>query len=344
VFSRNSNQPGATHVMRFSFCVDTSPSRRAFTRLLIWPSAVISAVVLLAACGCQQRDATVQDPEFDEDQWIYEPPANLYPTDSRRVPDARQPEGRVGLDQIELVDLNLVLRKVAFDRPVNGRTSLFVAATETSNAMFAAYLVETSQMRDDTRLQDFVRRLDKSGVSSTGAPLVWIRNPDALWRKGIFPEGLDNHPVSFITVGDAIAFCEWLNRRYDIAGEFRLPTDREWLAAAYGLDRNYPWGNDPLDFASATTATVDSELALATPDGLLWMWGNVSELVLTDSNGYGGKIEDFRDPIITQWLGPHFADRDGSPRQDYWGYTHSKSSRADTWGFRVVFVPANVEL
>jgi hypothetical protein len=73
------------------------------------------------------------------------------------------------------------------------------------------------------------------------------------------------------------------------------------------------------------------------------MWGNVSELVLTDSDGNGGPIEDFRDPMITRWLGPHFADDRCDPREDSWGCTHPNIGRADTWRFRIVYVPTEPE-
>jgi hypothetical protein len=74
------------------------------------------------------------------------------------------------------------------------------------------------------------------------------------------------------------------------------------------------------------------------------MWGNVSELVLSESNGYGGKIPDKDSPWITKWLGTSYEDKTirghtAQPRQDHWGYTHSAISRSDDWGFRIVFVP-----
>jgi hypothetical protein len=74
------------------------------------------------------------------------------------------------------------------------------------------------------------------------------------------------------------------------------------------------------------------------------MWGNVSELILSNSDGYGGQIKDKYDPWICQWLGTSFKEdviqgKGAQPRQDYWGDTHSLSSRSDEWGFRFVFVP-----
>ena len=179
---------------------------------------------------------------------------------------------------------------------------------------------------------------------STGSPSIDIHRKSALWRRGISPSGEDTHPVTFITVGQATSFCEWLNARYGIAGTFRLPTEEEWLFAAYGAERKFPWGDDVREWTGKSTEPVRTRPQLRTPDGLYGMWGNVSEFVLSPWNGYGGKTADKYSPFITQWLGTSYHDekirgRATQPRQDYWGYTHSLESRSDTWGFRVVFVP-----
>jgi hypothetical protein len=265
---------------------------------------------------------------------------NLYSQEKPKFPatEKQSPEILIGEEKIELLDLNLLLRKIALDPPIDGQAFLYFSETEITNLMYASYLADTNQYRDDTALEKGSQLV----TSSTVAPLLLIRNPESLWQKGKIPQGREDHPVSFLTISQGMEFCSWLNKRYQLKGSFRLPSDREWLFAAYGNDRSFPWGNDRRIWFGLDTESVFQRPDLRTPDGLYGMWGNVSELVLSDSNGYGGKIKNRFSPMITKWLGTSYLEldldeRSPKPRQDYWGYTHSSISRSDTVGFRIVF-------
>ena len=241
---------------------------------------------------------------------------------------------------IDLADLELVLLKVNFDDPIGDNFGIFFSETEITNRMYAVYLADTNQKRDGSKLE----WESQDSNFSTASPVIHLGNKSALWRDGTFPDVRKDHPVSLVTTGEAMEFCRWLTARYQLNGSFRLPTEKEWLFAAYGKDRQFPWGNERREWTGKATEPVKARPELRTPDGLYGVWGNVSELVLSSSNGYGGEIEDINTPFITVWLGGSYKDEmhRGKPiqsRQDDWGYTHSRSSRSDEWGFRVVLVP-----
>ena len=56
------------------------------------------------------------------------------------------------------------------------------------------------------------------------------------WKNGMFPQGWDNRPVTWVSLEDARAYAAWAGKR--------LPHEWEWQMAAQGTDgRVYPWGD-----------------------------------------------------------------------------------------------------
>jgi hypothetical protein len=108
--------------------------------------------------------------------------------------------------------------------------------------------------------------------------------------------GRESHPMHFVDVAQAQAFCGFARAR--------LPTLLEWQAAAGGdqID-SYPWGTevpatDDLPqrvcaFSAATTCAVDSFFAGTGSLGHVDLSGNVAEIVLTGDTfcAAGGSFE-----------------------------------------------------
>jgi len=68
-------------------------------------------------------------------------------------------------------------------------------------------------------------------AQATGRPLP----PDNGWGRG-------RRPVINVSFPEAVAYADWLRAR--TGQPVRLPTEAEWIIAAGGSGRNYPWGND----------------------------------------------------------------------------------------------------
>jgi formylglycine-generating enzyme required for sulfatase activity len=64
------------------------------------------------------------------------------------------------------------------------------------------------------------------------------------WTDAEPPTERADHPVTLVSVQDALAYCVWLASQ--IGEPVRLPTEAEWEKAARGglVGRRYPWGNE----------------------------------------------------------------------------------------------------
>jgi iron(II)-dependent oxidoreductase len=139
--------------------------------------------------------------------------------------------------------------------------SFYIDTTPVTNAQFAHFLDATHYHPKDDH--NFLR--------------AWQGNQNG--KSGIYPQGWDHKPVTWISIEDARAYAAWAHKR--------LPHEWEWQYAAQGATgRAYPWGND---WSADALPAVDPGPAMrpladvtafpkgASPFGVLDLIGNVSQ-------------------------------------------------------------------
>lgn len=63
------------------------------------------------------------------------------------------------------------------------------------------------------------------------------------WKGGTFPEGKANHPVLFVSLNDAEAYCAWVSK--ETGWRVVIPSAEQWEKAARAAKGGrYPWGDD----------------------------------------------------------------------------------------------------
>lgn len=170
--------------------------------------------------------------------------------------------------------------------------------------------------------------------------------------------GPANHPVTYVSWHDALAFCDWLTERWRKEGRLkkdevvRLPTEPEWEKAARGTDgRNYPWGSKPDpnlanydETGIGGPSTVGCFPGGQSPYGCEEMSGNVWEWTLSAWAKYPYVLSDGRESVkdVQKMLrvlrgGSAF---DGSGRVRCASrLRYDPDGRSDSLGFRVVCAP-----
>lgn len=106
-----------------------------------------------------------------------------------------------------------------------------------TNDQYAAFLRDSKHRLPAVRqLPRIVTQDQEQTFRELAAPYVW--------RAGDPPGDRGEHPVTLVTVDDALAYCEWLARKTGLP--VRLPTEAEWERAARGGTdgTQYPWGDE----------------------------------------------------------------------------------------------------
>jgi len=179
------------------------------------------------------------------------------------------------------------------EKPAHQRDlpAYWISRYPVTNAQFGAF-IEANGYRDDSLWTPEGRKWRDSaekrwGRTHSDRPEYWDR----------YGRSRPNHPVVGVTWYEAVAYCNWLSRQFQVPGamlqvvsghleplnlepgtfEVRLPTEAEWEKAARGgislpgpkpnplPQRSYPWG-DQFDRLRANTA--DGGPGTTTPVGM----------------------------------------------------------------------------
>jgi len=140
-----------------------------------------------------------------------------------------------------------------------------------------------------------------------------------------------NHPVTFVSWTDALAYCRWLedalkasprtpvavSERLRAGWRVSLPSEAEWEKAARGADgRIFPWGKEPrrdrANFEATGTTPAGHFPCPECPFGLLDMSGSVWEWTRSPYQPYPYDEKDDRANLDADalWVmrGGHFGD------------------------------------
>lgn len=133
------------------------------------------------------------------------------------------------------------LQRVDVQRADMQRVGTFsIDRTEVTVGAFAAFAAATG-------IVTLAERQGGGSVYEAG----WVRKPGWTWKTPFGGPAVEEEPVVHVTYGEAEAYCRWTGKR--------LPTDAEWVEAAYterrpappaplrpGQTYPYPTGDSPL--------------------------------------------------------------------------------------------------
>jgi len=231
-------------------------------------SVVIVLVFVFALIGCRQESKTENKREVTKAKNTKRIPLKII---TSKPADMDTPFGMVWIPGREFLKGAVVQDKMAMahEKPAHkvAVDGFFMDINEVTNADFRKFVNATNYKTVAERKIDW-EEMKKQLPEGTPKPHDSIMQPGSLifkktkssvpnlydfsqwweWRiganwkhpkgSGSTIKGKENFPVVHISYEDAVAYCQWANRR--------LPTEAEWELAARGSNENFifTWGND----------------------------------------------------------------------------------------------------
>lgn len=149
-----------------------------------------------------------------------------------------------------------------------------IGNSESSSPVCEVETAGFSMQRTEVTVGQFVRFLNHT------KPDPLFSSPQIEYERGryraLVPLRL---PVAFVSLGDAMAYGDWISQRH--RGQYRLPSAEEWEIAASGGNAGvrYPWGWAPAVGRAHFDADGPELVGRFAPNpfGLFDMAGNVAE-------------------------------------------------------------------
>ncbi len=152
----------------------------------------------------------------------------------------------------------------------------------------------------------------KAFIEATGH-----RGVPRYWQKGQYPDGKGNHPVLFVSLDDAEAYCAWVKK--ETGWKVMVPSAEQWEKAARGPQGFlYPWGNEKDSSYAGHELKTHFNYNAVCAAWVLEHEGKTTTRYVSKSqeSGKEGRVEDIttsdgkvfevtRDGNVTGWIDHH---------------------------------------
>lgn len=208
---------------------------------------------------------------------------------------------------------------------------MFASGTDRTEVDVPAFRIQRHEVTNG----EYEAFLRECPVGSACGP----RDVPSYWDDEDYLEVRRDHPVVFVSWGDASAYCRWAGGR--------LPALREWEKAARGDDgRSFPWG-EVLDPRQVNILGQDRRAERDRAPRQIPTWAVTDRQYQGDESAYGvygmaGNVSEWTasaspdEPDLMLAAGGSWDSWDLSDARTYYSIPKSPSDRSSSLGFRCV--------